>query len=81
MITPVSNHDTGSNSGDSITGADVDMVTYKPLRSVDAQYRRNGANGKAELLAVSPHEMEMLANTGVGGGAPRADRSGTETSV
>ena len=81
MATPANNHETGSNSGDSITGADVEMVDYTPLRSTDVQSGAYGANGRAELLAASPHEIKKLANTGVGEGAPRADRSGTETSV
>ena len=82
MATPANNHETGSNSGDSITGADVEMVDYTPLRSTDAQSGTHGANGRAELLAAgSPHEAKKLANTGVGEVAPRADRSGTETSV
>lgn len=81
IATPASNHETGSNSGDSITGADVEMVTYTQLTSVNAQSGRNSANDRAELLAVSPHEAEKFTNMGVADGPPRTDRSGTETSV
>ena len=81
IATPASNHETGSNSGDSITGADVEMVTYTPLASVDAQSGRSNANGRAELLAISPRKAENFTNVDVADGLPRTDRSGTETSV
>ena len=82
IATPAANQETGSNSGESITGTDVELVSYTPLTPVDSGSLRSGANDRVGLLPMNSREAETtFTNTGMADVPPRADRSGTETSV